>query len=543
MSEGLRDLLTYGFCGVLVLLYASARFNTPPSNRTSTIRLWYWQGLTAYMVACLILFGVRAVILEQPALRDFLLKYPTMSGGSGGDATSNAAMEQIRLIPPALAATLIMTALLPTVPYIKKLDDSLLQVFLRMACIPVEVMRRARILNYRNLRLIAADLKEIVPFVQDMPIPNEALQYLRASAQTQWEDSELRFTKLLLAYRRLDALQQHARYGGFFAENAAEYKALREEMEDFVARAVRGMAQASRLRALESKEEYEELIGEKREAFKVESIKRFDTLIQFLTRAVVQCELSERDVQDRLHRFGFETVAVERVFIPIHQLAMLAIIMLVYLLASIALVPPPAEQQRAAMLTWVPFLIALANVTTIGFTLWFMQRFAWARREDGQQRPFASYIACGVLSVGITAVICVLFELARVGTVPSLQRLHALLPFMLICGALCMCVAAACDDAAPSVPEPWWFRYAEAVGCSVAILGAAWLVTSVFPPPRQLPQWWWVPYARLAGVAFVVGAYVPSMYRDQRRRRAAINGRACEEVDAADPVGATLVAD
>lgn len=529
MGDHPRDVLTYGFCGVLVTLYAATRFNTPASNRASTIRLWYWQGLASYVAACLALFGVLSIILEQPALRDLLLKYAMPS-----DPPQQ--VETIMLVPPALAATLIMTVLLPSVPYIKRLDDALLGFFLRMACIPAEVLRRAKILNHGNLRLTASDLLEIESFVRDAPIPNEALDHVRATAETQWEDSELRFTKLLLAFRRLDALQEQPRYGNFFAENSQEYKTFRDGMLEFFTRSAKGLAQATRLRALESKEEYEDLIREKREAFKAACLDRFDALAQFLARAVLQSELSERDVQDRLRKFGFDAVAVDRVVVPIHQLATVAVIILVYLIASRTFLVVPVDAARAAATKWVPFLVALTHLATIGFTLWFIQAFAWARRNAGGQRPVASYMLCGVLSAGITALLWAGFDVARSGTLPDLPWLASLLPFLVNGGLLCMFVAYTCDDIPPAVPEPWWFRGVEAAGCCLAVGLAAATVQHLLAQPGHAPEMTTLLFP--AGVAFVVGFYVPTLYRTQCRLRTAQSQGMPGEADA---VGAGAV--
>ncbi len=524
-SDPTHVVATYAFCVALVILYASARFNTPVTNRSSTVQLWYWQGLLAYIVSCVTLFGVLSIALEQPALRSFLLKFPLPASVAEGALAqpSPRQVETIMSIPPALAATLVMTALLPSVPYVKKLDGALLAFFLRMACIPAEVTRRSRILNHNNLRLSGSDLAEITSFIHDTPIPNEATEFLRAKAETAWEDSELRFTKVLLVFRRLDALQEEPRYARFFSDNAVEYRGFRDSMTDFAGRAVKGLTMARRLRENAAKSEYEELISEKREIFKRECIERFAAAGLFLARAILQCELSERDVRDGLRKIGFEAVSIDRPYIPIHQLAALCVGILVYLLLAGVVLHPPVNDARAAEFKWVPFLIALAHVLTIGLTLWLMQTVPWARRKAGGIRPFASYIVCGFLGAALTVVLCVLWDLARVGTLPDGARLVFLLPFVILCGLLCMVVAFACDDRPPRVPEPLWFRGLEALGCALAMAFVAWLLMQLFPIPDNMPNPppSWVRVLLPAGTALVVGFFIPEIFRSGLRRTGA----------------------
>ncbi len=516
-------VLTYGFCGLLVMLYASARFNTPATNRSSTIQLWYWQGLFAYMASCVALFIVLSIILEQPALRDFLLKLPLpATGGVGGASPPPVAQAEPTTIPPALAATLVMTALLPSVPYIKSLDSALLAFFLRMACIPAEVTRRSKILTHDNLLLAGSDLPEIARFIHNAPIPDEAIDLLRATAGSESEESELRFTKVLLAFRRLDELPASPKYSKFFSENAAEYDSFRKSMFEFAGRSVKGLIGARRLREVADKSVYEELISEKRETFKRECIERFEAVSLFLARAILHCEMGERDVRERLHGIGFSVVSVSRPFIPIHQLVLLCAGILVYLLLTGVALHPSAGTPGPAVFRWLPFLVAVSHVLTIGLTLWFMQTVAWARRDADGGRPYGAYLLSGVFNTAVVLVLCTLWNLARIGSLPGGDGWIPLLVLALLCGLLCVFVAFACDDLPPRIPEPLWFRSIEAVGCSLATLCTTWLLMQLFLLPGSGAPSSWITVFLPAGTALFVGFFIPEIYRAGLRR--SVNG-------------------
>ena len=65
--------LTYAACGALVVMYAWGRFNTPPSNRSSTRRALYWSSCAGYILTALTLFAVLSSLLEYASWRTALL--------------------------------------------------------------------------------------------------------------------------------------------------------------------------------------------------------------------------------------------------------------------------------------------------------------------------------------------------------------------------------------------------------------------------------------------------------------------------------------
>ena len=118
--------LTYATCGLLIIAYAWARFNTPPSNRSSTRQALYWSSAIGYVLSALALFATLSILLNAGPWRKLLL----------GPADDPA-------LPAPLIATLAMTTLLPVVPTLKRIDEWFLSIFLDWAEIPGEIRRRA----------------------------------------------------------------------------------------------------------------------------------------------------------------------------------------------------------------------------------------------------------------------------------------------------------------------------------------------------------------------------------------------------------------
>lgn len=512
---------TYSFFVPLVMLYAAGRFNTPASNRSSTVQSWYWQGLVAYLTASVILFLVLSVIMEQPGVRDLLLHY-----GAAPDTSpeKHCDGDGLMSVPAPVAATVVMTALLPSIPYLKRVDAALLSFFLRLSCIPAEVTRRARILQMQSLSAEPADIAKLADYVRSSRLTNEAIPFLRPDAQTECELSELRFTKVLLLWQRVDALRIRRRYEQFFSEYREDDRALTAAMLAFAEKGTACLAASRKLRETETHAVYEGLVHDQREAFRQQCLDRFEDLALFTARAVLQSESSERDVRSRLLAIGFETVEVPKPFIPINQLATLGLALLAYLFVCSVVIRPflPGGKANAS----IPVMLALAYVASIGFTLWFMHRFAFARRDESGARPVAAYVLVAVLGTGIAAAV----RLAIGSPPPNLVA--ALVPF----GLLCFLVAYACDDRPPATPEPFWFHCAEAAGCALMMAACMALLLQIFPESRLPP---WLRVALPTGTAALVGFYIPAIHR--AGLRASENKQQCavrETGAAPQPAGA-----
>jgi len=57
--------LAYIICGILIAIYAWDRFNTPPSNRLSTLRALFWSSCLGYVLSALAVFALLSFLLTQ----------------------------------------------------------------------------------------------------------------------------------------------------------------------------------------------------------------------------------------------------------------------------------------------------------------------------------------------------------------------------------------------------------------------------------------------------------------------------------------------
>ena len=65
--------IPYSACALLIVIYAWGRFNTPPSNRSSTRQALYWWSGFGYVASALMLFAGLCFLLQAGEWRSALL--------------------------------------------------------------------------------------------------------------------------------------------------------------------------------------------------------------------------------------------------------------------------------------------------------------------------------------------------------------------------------------------------------------------------------------------------------------------------------------
>jgi len=498
-------VLPYAACGSLIVIYALGRFNTPPSNRSSTRQALYWSSCVGYVLSALTLFAALSVLLQAGPWRDALL--------GAADHPS---------LPASLIATLALTTLLPSIPILKRVDEWLLSVFLDWAEIPAGVKRRAAAMTPQSFTVTEEDVAELREAYGDDSYGDTVARHLRERGGEGLELSQYRFTRVVKLYDRVHKLAGQPRYGRFFAEADQELTDIDRQAAEFLRRSAASLTIAERLHALDEEVAYEELMHERREAFAQGCRDIFRMLALFLARAVLRSESSEKEIVSRLRETGF--AAAEPMNLPpfpINSLTVLTLGVFVYLALAIlflgGLMGMRPDQMDGLM---VAAKVALVRVVTIGVTVWLMQRHAFFRRAPGDPPVFFAYVINGVIAAAVAASICLSLH---VGDAEPLADAGKDLPMILLSFLLCTAVALCCDDWPQDTKPPAWLRFAEAAGCAlVMVLGMGmvyfYLGDKLPFPTDDLPGW---KIALLIGfpsaIALVIGGFVPHIYRSARR--------------------------
>jgi hypothetical protein len=496
--------LTYAACGLLIITYAWARFNTPPSNRSSTRQTLYWSSAIGYTLSALVLFAALSILLNAGPWRTLLL-------GPHDDPA----------LPAPLIATLAMTTLLPAVPTLKRLDGWFLSIFLDWAEIPGEVRRRAAMMTSENFNVTSDDVACLRQSYPEAGYGDTLVRHLRRRGGDGLGQSQALLTRVVKLYDCICKLGGEPRYSHFFSESASEFDELDRKTTDFLRRAATGLTLAERLRVVEKEGSYNELIQERREDFANTCRDMFRVLALFLARAILRSETSETGVVRRLRAIGFDTaVPMNLPRFPIHSLTVLALGVFVYLLVAIVFfnrVMGTAEQQNAAGLMTAVKVTSM-RLGTIAMTVWLMQRYAFFHRVPGDPPRFFAYFLNGLIAAAVTASIGLLFHPGN----PDPLAAGDVAPILLSC-VMCTALALCCDDWVADTMPPRWLRLAEGAGCAVAVaLGMA-LIVVYLPEALKITSDKLVGltlvmlFAFPSALALMIGGCVPHIYRSARR--------------------------
>jgi hypothetical protein len=499
--------LTYGSCGLLIVVYAWDRFNTPPSNRSSTRRSLYWSSCAGYILTALALFVALSMLLEVAPWRQALL------------ATADDPA-----LPAPLIAALAMTTLLSSCPTLKNLDSWILRVFLEWGAIPAEVKRRVATMTPQSFSVTAEDVAALREAYADGSYGDTLAGHLRERGSEGLELSQFRFTRVVKLYDRIQKLAGESRYARFFSETADELAELDKRVSAFLHRSDTSLTLAARLRAQESEVAYEELMLERREAFAQSCREIFNDLALFLARAVLRGERSERDIVDRLRTIGFAAAEpMNEPDFPIDGLTLLALGVFLYLAAlSVFFSQVTSTSHVQGTPLMMAFKVALTRLVTVGVTLWLVQRFSFFRREAREAPKYFAYVVCGILACVVAAGICLPFALFEADLMTGMNKSA---PLILLSGVLGAALALCCNDWPDDSTPPAWLRPAEAAGCaSVMVVGTTliyyggMLTTSL----GALQGWMvgaWI--ALPSAMALMFGFFVPHIYRKARLAAAA----------------------
>jgi hypothetical protein len=517
--EGSLTGLTYFACALLIASYSWDRFNTPASNRSSTRRALYWSSFFGYLACALALFAMLAALLQVGAWRSALLGHEDDPG-----------------LPAPLMATLALTALLPSVPLLKRLDARILAAFHEWGEIPAEARRLAAEMTSKPLSVTDADVAELRTSYEDGSYGDALGDQLVSSGESGLQRSRLRLTRLLKLFDTVTRLAREENYGTFYDEADQEYAALKQHTGDFLRRSAVSLALAARLQCLETQEVYEDLVRERRQAFAQACEQAFAELALFLARAVLRSEVTERDILARLRQIGFQADPVTLPEFPIDSLTALGLGVFAYL-AGLSLFfshVPSVSQQTPGMFV-MTLKIGLIRIVTVGMTIWLLQRYGFFRRgPNGSPRYFA-YFLCGVIASVVSLLISLPFHVQDADLLAGLQSDAA--PVVLS-GMLCAVLAFCCDDGLHVIQSAARRRLFEALACGSVVLAGEALIyfddLFAFPITGWMVASW---FALPCLMAMAIGYFVPHIYRAAREAVAARR----EEPPALVPGGAAAV--
>lgn len=482
----------------LVGLYATDRFNTPASNRSSTTAARYYTAAALYLgvatgVYALLLFGFPQLANQWA---------PTVIEG----------LPWAKDLSAPLLVALLLTVSLPRVPILSNIDEWIRKNLQHMAAIPYEVRRLSAALRKAPFHVPAERQEEIRSGMLEEGFQAADILFLEGPApQSLW-------TKVTALMKSQEDWESHPRFSGFVASFSTELEALRTRYKHLTPKA-RNCFRLIRDHSPGPRDgQTDDAVSQFQADFVEQARELMHSMYDFISRGVLQCKLTHGARCEQMESLGFK-VCIPRPQLTVNELV--ALFMGVTLVLIFGFVLRQSEGQAASLpqLFLRAITISVIYCVAIWWALFPKERWACARRKAGDIRPVACYLLSALLASGTGLTISLMIKLVTLQAFPKAwQQFSQAWPWTLMTFATAFLTAWLTDDQ----PTAGWtasrLRWLEGLGQAVVMMGTVcivhFLLGSAGSPVPLLSR---VLHSGVIG--FGIGFLVPTWYRDAPRRR------------------------
>ena len=508
-SEIWVQVLAGGCVGV----YAWERFSTPATSRSTTTR-WQWNiALFGYVAAAVALWWVlKMVISTNPDAARFIMF------GAG----TSAEVDKIIGLSAPFAAALFLTALLPHLPVLRKLDAAFRDLFRELGAIPkrarqLSAMVRgatfavpAHLAGQVERELGAQKLCARTLMAADPHSP--AWKWVRIVTLKTRLCGELAESSLGEERDQDPTLEIRA---PFVQHRLAEYRQIMASYRRLASLASIVLAEPGAPdRDSSLRERHDGLLS----TFEEESAELLRGLSHFLSCYLLSTQFSMGAAVKKLEGWGL-TPAVEAVrpILRWHDLVGLALMTMAYMYLWFQMLGGPSNQM--ALVISVMIGLSMAAAALVAGVPGMLSRRRGHVREDGLS--FGFYVVAAALAAlcwcGIFYLRLLVMEAA---SLPDfLAALETKFPFMLMPAGAAFTIALLIDlDLRARVGLEWLGRFAEGTCLAVAMGVTGYFAADLMatlgaegrsPDPVRI-------MSVHAGLGLLLGSVVPSLYRRAR---------------------------
>jgi hypothetical protein len=481
--------------GLVVVVYAFSRFDSPTPARATTTFARYWVAKFCYIFAMLLLF--------------------TFLGGGLTDTPKFLALiapdvSNSEKLPGPLFSALLLTTLLPHVPILAKIDDLVREQFRRLGNIPFEVVQLSARLQQMAYRAPA-------PFKQAIIDELDEISQIAREDTPAWKC----WTQITRAYVMLLKLPVEARYASYllqkkawFDQLAAQYQELKtsllddpdllKDKEDGAPRAVQQM-----------RTHFREQLNALRSGF-----------YDLLAGGILQCELGRSARNTRLKELGFEQADEVRNPLSFHEIVAVAGIVFVAMNAFVLLSPTFAALGTLSSSVMIAAMVSI--IYAVALVVAIYPKGLWRFFDIGAlgRRPIGAYLVSAILAAVLALFISLTFKF--VFTYPgdfvgALKDTRYRWPWLVMTAGITFAIAWAADDYYRKGKDaPRWLRFAEAIGMAFVFLALQWwtqqLLVEVAQDAKREAEAGRALWRLISSgtVGFCIGFLVPHMYRNAR---------------------------
>lgn len=494
--------------GILVLVNAFERFNTPPSNRATTTAARYYTAASVYLMIYLLAYFL---LLYYQDLLNLLLKLLNQEPFD-------------KSLPAGVVGAILLSSILPKIPGFSAIDQKLRKSFQNLAAVPIQALRLSREIYEAPFSVPTEFRQRVRDHLAGLGF-NEADVVFepQESAQSLW----LKNAILLL---QLKDWNEQASFSEFCKERNEQLKRLTERYQKLTGMAQNCFNLVREVDGRDAGHPMEIPVKKFYANFKEQADDLFRELCQLTSQGILKCRLTRGSRYRSLKEMGFTLGEGARAAaVSIHQFLLLFGLLMVLLSINFIIVFPTWDKGEKALL--MSFMIVSVYSAAVLCAVLLKDKLPGFQRSPGQFPPCGAYLVTGLAAVAASILICLFFKtLIFFKAVPGLSEAFILAwrefklesyPWMFQAFSTAIIISVLIDYPPPrGVPEKHW-RFAEGAiqgGLTAAsALFVRWWLSVILPWDAALPNLTAV-CAVSALVGAVLGFIVPSWYRQAKRK-------------------------
>ena len=483
---------------VLVALYASDRFNTPPTNRSSTTAARFYSAAGLYLCVTIGLYV--SLLIGFPQL---LPQWQPI--------VADAAPWAKELSAPFLLA-LLLTVSLPRVPVLAGIDEWIRKTLQHVAAIPCEVLRLSAVLRRSSFQVSAERQEEIRASMQANGFQSSDTLFLESAApQYLW-------TKLTVLMKSLEDWESHPRFAGFAARFPADLEALRVRHKQLTSKAKNCFRLLRDHAGGAGIGQGDDAVAQFQADFVEQTNDLLESTYEIIGRGVLQCKLTHSARCEQLKALGFQG-QVAPIQLTLNELVALFTGVTVVLLVGFVFSSSPDSPSSLELIGRAATIGAI-YCAAIWWALCPKERWECAKRDAGDIRPVACYLVSALLASATALVINLGFTLLLCRDFPmAWEQFSRTWPWIIMTFATTVLTAWLADDR----PSARWpasrLRWLEGFGQAALMAGMAWFVHELLRESGgRLPALENM-LVLSAAIGFGIGFLVPTWYRRAPHRR------------------------
>ncbi len=501
--------------GILVLMNAFERFNTPPSNRATTTAARYYTAAAVYLMIYLLAYFL---LRYYHALLNLVLKLLNQE-------------KMYESLPAEVVGAILLATVLPKIPGFSAVDQKLRRFLQNLAAIPIQALRLSRELYEAPFSVPVEFRQRVMDHLVGLGFNEDDLNFeQKESAKSLW----LKNTILLL---ELKEWQDNASFSEFCKERHDQLKRLSDRYQKLTGMAQNCFSMVREVSGQDAQHPMEAPVKKFYANFKEQADELFRELCQMTSQGILRCRLTRGSRCRSLGEMGF-TIRLDNraASLSIHQFLLIYGLLVTLVSANFIIIFPAWEDGEKTLL--MSSMIVSIYLAAAWSAVLLKDKLPGFRRSPGQPPPGGAYLATGAVAVVVGTLISLIFKtmIFAKGDIGGSDAFIAAwlefkllsYPWMFMAFTTAILTSVLIDyPPPPGVLEKRW-RFAEAAiqGAltMVSALFVRWWLADIQPVGSVLPN----PTAVCVVSAFagmVLGFIVPSWYRQAKRKEQTASGK------------------